>query len=209
MKVKLCGFTDANSVKTAVENKCDFIGFVFCEKSPRFISVADAVFLSSYIPSSIKKVAVVRNTTFAALEEIAAKFSPDFFQFHGSENPDFLQKVKKEFPHIKIIKAFAISRFEDLAMINEFMDCADIFLLDNKEAGSGVKFDWEFLQDFNPKKEWFLSGGINMGNVAEVLKLKNVKMIDVSSGIEKEKGIKSLELIKDFMAKIHNLNVQN
>lgn len=204
MKVKLCGFTEINSVEMAVACKCDFIGFIFYEKSVRYISVETAAKISASIPSAIAKVAVVVDADMVFLEKILTEFRPDFFQFHGNESIDFLQEVRRKFPLVKIIKAFGITKEKDLEQVENFKNFADIFLLDNKVAGSGEKFNWEILKDFHSKKDWFLSGGLNVNNIEEALKITGAKMIDISSGIEKTRGQKSPELIKELMKKIQN-----
>lgn len=202
MKVKLCGFTEENSVKTAIAQNCDFIGFVFYDKSPRFISVENAAKISAQIPENIGKVAVLVDPDFEFLRKLSEKFHPDFFQFHGNESQEFLKKVRAEFPKIKIIKAFKITSAKDLELVNDYADYADFFMFDGKSAGSGEKFDWEILKNFHSKKSWFLAGGLNSGNIIDALQITGAQMIDISSGIEKTRGQKSPELIIEFMNKI-------
>lgn len=204
MKVKLCGFKEEKTLQAAIKEKCDFIGFIFHKKSPRFITVDDAAKLAKIVPASIAKVAVVVDADVDFLTEISQKFSPEFFQFHGSESPEFLREVRKKFPQIKIIKAFKISEKKDLDKISAFNEVADLFLLDGKNAGSGEKFDWEILQGFSPHKNWFLSGGLNARNICDAIKITGTKMIDISSGIEEIRGQKSPQLIAEFMAKVRN-----
>lgn len=202
MKVKLCGFTEIASLQTAIAQKCDFIGFIFYEKSPRYITLENAVEIAKNIPKNIARVAVVVDVDFEVLAEIAQKFAPDYFQFHGKESSDFLKKSRQKFPQIKIIKAFPIEGEGDLAQVKNFEDCADFFLFDGKNAGSGKKFDWQILKNFHSKKDWFLSGGLNVQNIEEALKATAANMVDISSGIEKIRGQKSPELIEEFMKKI-------
>ncbi len=202
MKVKLCGFTEINSVETAIAQKCNFIGFVFSKKSPRFITPENAAIIARNIPQSIAKVAVVVDASFEYLSEISEKLAPDFFQFHGSETCDFLEKSRQKFPKIKIIKAFPLELESDLSVAKNFESCLDIFLFDSKSAGSGKSFDWKILQNFHSHKPWFLSGGLNAENVLEAIKITGATMIDVSSGIEKIRGQKSPELIQEFMKKV-------
>lgn len=202
MKVKLCGFTDENSVKAAIANKCDFIGFVFCEKSPRNISPENAAKISANIPEYIAKVAIIADADFEFLAEIYQKFIPDYFQFHGSENPDFLIEFRHKFPTVKIIKAFKISEGSDLNKVADFNNCADIFLFDGKVGGSGEVFDWNIIKTLKTQKEWFLSGGLNISNIAQALEVTGAKMIDISSGIEETRGQKSTKLISEFMDKV-------
>jgi phosphoribosylanthranilate isomerase len=203
MKIKLCGFTEIESVKAAIAQKCNFLGFVFYEKSPRNISLQKASELALQIPKQVFKVAVTVDADFDFLQKIAQDFEPDFFQFHGNESLEFLVLVRQKFPKIKIIKAFKVYGAQDLAQIKNFENCADFFLLDGKNAGSGEKFDWKILQNFSSKKDWFLSGGINIDNIDEAIK-SGAKMIDISSGIEQIRGKKSTKLIEEFMKKAKN-----
>lgn len=209
MLVKLCGFTEENSVKVAIAQKCDFLGFVFYEKSPRYITPQNATKISRQVPSNIAKVAVVVDCGFDFLEKISQEFAPDFFQFHGNESVDFLEAVRRQFPQIKIIKAFKIFDSQDLESVKDFENCADYFLFDSKvvgeAGGSGKKFDWKILESFSSKKDWFLSGGLNIANIEEALKLTGSKMIDISSGIEKIRGQKSSELIEELMKKMNSI----
>jgi len=206
MKVKLCGFTDEISIKVAIAEKCDFLGFVFYEKSSRFVTPEDASIISSQVPSNISKVAVVVNPDFNFLEKISEKFLPNYFQFHGEETVEFLEKTRQKFPQIKIIKAFRIKEEADLEQVKNYENSADLFLFDAKIdgefGGSGKRIDWKILQNFRSKKDWFLSGGLNVNNIEAALKITGAKMIDISSGIEKIRGQKSPELIKEFMRKI-------
>lgn len=209
MKVKLCGFTSQETLDLAVSQGCDFLGFVFCEKSTRFISPESAKRISKNVPSNISKVAVIVDPTADLLDEISEKLSPDFFQFHGSETPYFIKSVRDKFPKTKVIKAFRVKEEADLNQTNQFFEVADFFLFDSSAAGSGKKFDWEILRNFQSKKEWFLSGGINANNFESAIKTTGTKMIDISSGIEKVKGIKSSELILELMQKVKNYADKN
>lgn len=202
MKVKLCGFKEISSLQSAIENKADFIGFIFYDKSPRNVTVAQAAELAKIIPTSIAKVAVVVNSSLELLQNIASGLQPQYFQLHGSETVERVLEIKKAFPHIKIIKAFSIANKSDLEQSIDFTDLADIFLFDNISAGSGKSFDFKILQNFSCQKNWFLSGGLNISNIDEALKITGAKMIDISSGIEKVRGEKSSELIREFMHKV-------
>ena len=204
MKVKLCGFSDQQSVVAAVAAQADFIGFVFYEKSPRYIALESASILARIIPTTLAKVAVLVDPDFEFLAKISQKFSPDFFQFHGNENINFLREVRKRFPQIKIIKAFRISEAVDLEHVKNFEDVADLFLLDSAKPGSGKSFKWEMLKNFSTKKNWFLSGGLNAKYLDEALEISGAKMIDISSGIEKYPGQKSPELIQELITKVKN-----
>ena len=82
-------------------------------------------------------------------------------------------------------------------------------MLDNKNPGSGEVFEWSLLQDFKSSKPYFLSGGININNIDEAIKIANPDFIDISSGIEETKGIKSSKLIIEILQKIKTINQNN
>ncbi len=207
MKIKLCGFTEQKSVELACNLGCDFIGAVFVKKSIRYISPQNSQIISNSINNykNTKKVAVVMNQSVEELSEINQYFSPHFFQLHGDEDHDFIVKIKQKFPNIGLIKAISVNNLDDIKSAKHFFDLVDYLLFDNKIAGSGEKFNWQLLDGFDSIKPWFLSGGINLENLEEVFKNPAIKLIDISSGIEEIKGIKSLKLISEIMKKFHEI----
>jgi phosphoribosylanthranilate isomerase len=209
MKIKLCGFTELKTIKTAIDYGCDFLGIVFVKNSIRYVNPEESKKLSSIIPNNIHKVAIVANETFENLQIINQNFQPNFFQLHGEENVEYIENLRKKFPNISIIKAISISEKNDLNKIKNFENYVDYFLLDNKNPGSGKAFKWEFLKDFNPAKPYFLSGGINLLNLDEAIKIANPEFIDVSSGIEEIRGFKSSKLIIEILQKIKSINLKN
>lgn len=211
MKIKLCGFKDQQSILAAVACRVDFIGFVFCDKSPRYVTAQEAEKISKVIPNNIAKVAVFSNNDLLVIKEVYQHLKPDYFQFHGNETPGFLKKIREIFPRVKIIKAFKIAGRQDLKQIRNFENDADLFLLDSKTVqggGSGQSFDWKILIGFRARRPWFLSGGLNIENVAAAIKMTGAQMIDVSSGIEKVRGEKSVELIQQLIAKVKNYHAK-
>jgi phosphoribosylanthranilate isomerase len=209
MKIKLCGFTEVKTIETAIDYGCDFIGVVFAKNSIRYVDPNSAKILSTIIPDSIGRVAVVVNETLGNLHKINQNFQPNFFQLHGDEDINYIENLKKIFPKISIIKAISIFSKDDLNKIKNFDNLVDYFLLDNKNPGSGEVFDWKILQDFNLAKPYFLSGGINIKNIDEAIKIVNPEFIDISSGIEEIKGIKSSKLIIEMLQKIKTINQNN
>ena len=209
MKIKLCGFTEVKTIETAIDYGCDFIGVVFAKNSIRYVDPNNAKNLALAIPNSIGRVAVVVNETLENLYKINQNFQPHFFQLHGDEDLNYIENLKKIFPKISIIKAISIFSKNDLNKIKNFDNHIDYFLLDNKNPGSGEAFDWKILQDFNLTKPYFLSGGINIKNIDEAIKIVNPEFIDISSGIEEIKGIKSSKLIIEMLQKIKIHNSKN
>ncbi|MDX2083337.1 MAG: phosphoribosylanthranilate isomerase [Rickettsiales bacterium] len=209
MKIKLCGFTESASVKAAVDNRVDFIGFVFSPKSPRYIDPDKVIEIARIVPPTINKVAVFANTDLEIIKRVYKNLAPQYFQFHGCETPRFLQKIREIFPRVKIIKAFKINSRQDLREVRAFESVSDMFLFDSKPkssssdfGGNGHSFDWKILFGFRSRREWFLSGGININNFAAASKISGARFIDISSAIEKNRGEKSIELINELMKKI-------
>ncbi len=210
ISVKLCGFTEEKSLQIAIDCCCDFIGFVFYKKSPRNISLEMARKLAKIIPSNIAKVAVVVDAKNDLISQIQDYLSPQLFQFHGSESSSYIKNFKQNYPDTKIIKAFPVSKKQDFNSLEQYNELCDYFLFDSKVdnnfGGNGIAIDWKLLQNINIKKNWFLSGGLNVDNIEIAISTSGTKMIDISSGIEEIRGTKSGPLIKDLMKKIKNLN---
>ena len=209
MKIKLCGFTEVKTIETAIDYGCNFIGVVFAKNSIRYVDPNSAKILSKKIPDSVGRVAVVVDETFENLQKINQNFQPNFFQLHGDEDIKYIENLKKIFPKISLIKAFSIFTKNDLNKIKNFDNHIDYFLLDNKNPGSGEVFEWSLLQDFKSKKPYFLSGGININNIDEAIRIANPDFIDISSGIEEKRGIKSSKLIIEILKKIKIINQKN
>jgi phosphoribosylanthranilate isomerase len=207
MKIKLCGFIDQKNADLAAEYGADFIGFIFYKNSSRYISPQNAGKIAANLPKKIKKVAVLVDANNQEIAEIIKYLQPDFLQLHGEESAARLDEIKKLF-NLPIIKAIAISSAEDLAQIKNY-EAADLFLFDTKisgqSGGSGQIFDWKLLKDLPTAKKWFLSGGLNIDNITSALEISGADMIDLSSGIEEEKGVKSPKLIKELMIKFGHL----
>jgi phosphoribosylanthranilate isomerase len=205
MKIKLCGFKEEGSTLAAIKAGANFIGFIFNENSPRNIDLNAAEKLAKIIPQNVDRVAVVVDAEMVFLEQIIAKISPNYIQFHGNETIEFLEKFRQKFPQIKIIKAFKIAAKEDLRRVQDFENIADLFLFDGKNPGAGLAFDWNILRDFNCAKSWFLAGGLNINNIKEALEKTGAPMVDISSGIEEIRGEKSPKLIKQLMEELKKI----
>jgi phosphoribosylanthranilate isomerase len=205
MKVKICGITDPSIAKLIDQSNCDFLGVVFYNKSPRHVEIRDAQKISQVITKA-KKVAVVVEPEIDYLEEIIFNFMPDFIQFHGQIKLDFLEQFKEKFPKIGIIIAKGVSKAEDLKEFDNFYNIADYFLIDGAISGSGKVFDWSILKDFKCTKPWFLAGGLTLDNILQAIKITNATMIDISSGLEKTRGIKDPDLIIALMKKLNKIS---
>ncbi len=205
MKVKICGITNEEIASLVDQCGCDFLGVVFYEKSPRFVDIKQSAKIAQVI-HRCKKVAVVVEPNFLEIAEIIDNFSPDFFQFHGQITRDFLEQFNNKYPQLKTILALGIQDSSDLNKIDNFDDLVDYFLFDGKESGSGKAFDWNILSNFNCPKPWFLAGGLTLDNILQAIKITKANNIDISSGLEKVRGLKDRDLINALMKQLNKIS---
>ena len=197
-KVKICGMTDAATIQTAIDHKVDYLGFVFYPKSPRNLTPKQATLLTKNIPSHINKVAVIVNETDQFIEYIKNDFNT--FQLHGDEDLNRVKELKKKY-NKKIIKAIKVTDENSAKKFQQFEDEVDMFLFDSPAMEKSAKFNWQILQNIKITKPYLIAGSINIDNVDEVLKY-NPYGIDVSGGVEKNRGIKCGDKIIKFLDKV-------
>lgn len=208
-KVKICGIKDAENLKAALEADADYIGFVFVEGSPRFITPEAASELSGKFsaiirPQGRKLVAVLADPTDQQLADVLSAFSPDIIQLHGSETPERVREIASVYD-ITMMKAIPVASRDDIEYAKEFVGYADMLLFDAKAegpltGGHGKSFDWSLMAGVDINIPWFLSGGLNAENVQDALQTAHATLVDVSSGVESSRGQKSPKLIRAFIA---------
>ena len=205
-KIKICGITDLSIANFCIDNDADYLGFVSYEHSPRNISLHDSKDIISKLSKPIDTVAVTVNANINDIKEIEDS-GFNYIQLHGSEDLSYLGTIKKN-TQLKIIKAFGISTQADFNNVNDYSDLCDYFLLDAKPeetempGGNAKKFDWNLLGGQNLKKEFFLSGGLNIDNLEIALKNNITSFFDVSSSVESSPGVKDKVKISDFINKV-------
>ena len=206
VSVKICGLSAKETLEAAIEAGADYAGFVFFEKSPRNVSLAQAASLVETARGRIKTVALTVNATDEAIQEIEAKVHPDFLQLHGDETPARMAAIRA-LSRAAIIKAIKVGCEQDVADARRFEACADILLFDAKPVaapgtlpgGNGVAFEWTWLPKGRLRPNFMLSGGLNSANVLKALSASGALAADVSSGVETAPGKKSPERIEEFI----------
>jgi phosphoribosylanthranilate isomerase len=202
MKLKVCGMREADNVAALIELKPDFIGFIFYDKSPRFVGDMDET-VARAVPKSIKKVGVFVNATPDYILRMTKKYDLQFAQLHGAETPDFCRQLKTR--GINIIKAFSIDESFNFTSLNNYKPHADFFLFDTKgtqPGGNGTTFDWSLLRRYDNEKPFFLSGGLSLENIEQMAELEGLKVygIDINSRFETAPALKDIEKIGELMA---------
>ena len=208
MITKICGIKKEDTLICCEDNSVDFFGMIFYPKSPRNISIEDASNLQKKSENlNINGVGVFVNKNINEIEDIIKKIRLKYVQLHGSEDEEYIKTLKKM--GVKVIKSISISNINDLRNISNY-NSSDYFLFDYKPmknelpGGNAKSFDWNILKNLNTNKPWFLSGGISIKNIQEILNDINPFGVDLSSGVEKELGIKDNHIINNFIDKLKN-----
>ena len=209
-KIKVCGLKNVFEVVCAADYGACWYGMIFEKNSPRFINYKQAEVLINGTPASIEPIAVAVNPSYSKIQDlITVGFKS--IQLHGNESLNFCINLKKKF-NLKVIKAISIGSINDLKHANSYKNIVDWVLFDYKDnllaGGSGKSFDWSILTKNSLNFNWILSGGLDYNNIEIAIKSTMAKAVDVSSGVEVKKGIKSTELIKKFCNKINNIKYE-
>jgi len=209
MIFKICGLKTKESLICCENNKVDFYGMIFYQKSPRNIpfNVAKELIIISK-EFNIKPVGVFVDHNINELKEIIISLDLKYVQLHGNENQSYIDELKKQF-NLKIIKKISIKSSEDLGRINDYKNI-DYILFDYKPkdnelpGGNSKSFDWNILKDKKIDLPWFISGGINENKIKNIQNLLNPNGIDLSSGVEEKIGIKSNIKINSLFEKYYD-----
>lgn len=204
--VKICGLRLAKDAAAAALAGADFIGFIYYPASPRHVSLENAKILGPDLPAKgPKRVGVFVDADNDVLQRFCTLLDLDYIQLHGSETPERIKEIKSllGLPVIKVIK---VAEKEDILEADSYQGLVDMLLFDTKPessdalpGGTGRRFPWHFLKDYKGDTPFLLAGGLNPRNAVTALMLSGASGLDVSSGVELEPGIKSHQLITDFI----------
>lgn len=192
-KIKLCGLTRECDIEYANRLLPDYIGFVFAEKSRRYVSEDRAKTLKRLLDTRISPVGVFVNEPVERVALMLNKRIIDLAQLHGQEDEAYLGKLRA-LTDKPIIKAFSVASVRDLSAAEK--SSADYILFDNDSGGTGKSFNWNLLASF--QRPFFLAGGISPNNIKTALTMVHPYAIDVSSGIETD-GVKDYNKIERLM----------
>ncbi len=200
-QVKICGLKDPDLVAFAAREGADWIGFMF-PVSPRQVTLAAAETLLLSVGKAVP-VAVLLDPPDEEVRAVASLGFP-VLQLHGSETPERVGQIKA-MTGAEVWKVLGIRSAEDLARAGDY-DAADRLLLDAKppegdaqKGGHGAAFDWSLLKGWTAPKPWILAGGLTPENVADAIGQTAAPAVDVSSGVERIRGLKDRELVRAFI----------
>jgi phosphoribosylanthranilate isomerase len=206
LAIKICGLSTPETLRAALDAGVEMIGLVFHPKSPRFVSLAQAVELAAMARGRAEIVALIVDRTADEARELADTLKPDWLQLHGRETAEQAGAIKAA-TGLRVVKALGIGGEHDLAAIEGYRGVVDRILLDAKPpkdaaypGGHGQAFDWSLLAALDPALGFMLSGGLDPANIGQAITIARPWGIDVSSGVESAPGVKDPGRIRDFVA---------
>lgn len=205
-RIKICGIRDIDSAFAAVEAGADAIGFIFVRSSPRYIEPDAAAEIMASLPPFISTVGVFMNMPVDAFSDIEEACPTTCTQLHGDETDELIAACA---PIIKGIRFSPGTIAEQLGRF-EADENVESILIDGPTPGEGVPFQWSDLHPHmaSVSKPVFLAGGLNPENVGEAIAELRPYAVDVSSGVERERGVKDLELIRKFCEAVRRADAQ-
>jgi phosphoribosylanthranilate isomerase len=202
MKIKVCGMMQPENIKQLIRLNPDYIGFIFYKHSKRYIGDQIIEEIHRLIPTNILKVGVFVDEPFHSLLEKYRLNKLNILQLHGSELPGYCLKLKKR--GITVIKAFLITEDFDFECIKSYEPCCDYYLFDTAGltvGGTGIKFNWDLINQYKGSKPFFLSGGIGASDCHSIRNILHPELfaVDVNSGFETKPGIKDILKVSTFI----------
>lgn len=203
-----------DNIKQLAELPVDFIGLIMYRKSPRYFLGEDTDITPDArrealfsIPQQIAKVGVMVNEDPMSAFFYAKHLKLDYLQLHGNESVQDCEMIKLAQPDLKIIKAFNVSAAEDFRQTKAYEGICDYFLFDTKtpqHGGSGLKFDWEILNEYKGDTPFFLSGGISVEDAGRIKEIQHPRLyaVDLNSKFETAPGQKDIELLNQFIKQL-------
>ena len=197
LRVKICGITTLDDAAAAVEYGADALGFVFFKGSPRYVTPEQAFSIIRELPSFVTTVGVFVDEKTQEIDRIASQACLDIIQLHGDEQPESCRMLRR------MVKAIRIKSIDSLEPLRNFRDRVSAFLLDayapDALGGTGLMFNWDIAVEAKQFGRIILAGGLTPENVQQAIKHVRPYAIDVSSGVEREKGRKDHQKLKIFI----------
>lgn len=196
-RVKVCGIRDEPGARAAVDAGADALGFVFVRSSPRYVAPEAAARLVAGLPALVSSVGVFMDQSAGVIAEVLETCPTTYTQLHGSEDEELAGELG---PYLIKAVRFDAARIESELERWDAVDDIDAVLIDGPSAGSGEPLDWAALAALvrGLSKPLFLAGGLNPENVADAVRAVRPFAVDVSSGVERQRGVKDPELIARF-----------
>jgi phosphoribosylanthranilate isomerase len=210
VEAKICGLSTAETLDAAVAAGARFVGFVTYPRSPRHVASNDVLkALGARVPKGVIRTGLFVDPDDALLDERLATGAIDLLQLHGEETPERVAAIKARTGKA-VMKVIKVGEASDIDRgIAAYTAVADRLMFDvaggTLPGGNATAFDWTFLSGRTVPLPWLLAGGLTPDNVAEAVRVTGAHTVDVSSGVESSRGVKSVELIRAFLDRVKAL----
>ena len=205
VKVKICGITNLDDAMAAADFGADALGFVFFKNSPRYLSPANAKKIIKKLPPFISAAGVFVNEDKNTISQTVSQTGIDIIQLHGEEPPNACKLSE----HL-VIKAIRVKSIDNLEIISKYKDKVSAFLLDTYTpeifGGTGQIFNWDIAAEAKKFGRVILAGGLTPENIEKAVRLVHPYAVDVSSGVEAEKGKKDHLKMKLFIERAKSVS---
>jgi len=209
VEAKICGLSTPDTVDAAVRFGARWVGFVTYPRSPRHISTETMRALGARVPVEVGRVGLFVDPDDALLDERLATGALDMLQLHGSETPERVAAIRRR-TNKPVMKAIKVAEMQDVARgIAAYAGVVDRLMFDAADGilpgGNAKAFDWTILSGRVVPVPWFLAGGLTADNVGEAARITAARAVDVSSGVEQSRGVKSIDMIRAFLERTMSL----
>jgi len=209
VEAKICGLSTPETLDAAVQGGARWVGFVTYPRSPRHISTGLLRTLGTRVPRSVGRVGLFVDPDDALLDERLATGAIDMLQLQGSETPERVAELKARTGKTVMKVINVATRADAERGVAAYAPVADRLMFEPAggvlPGGNAKVFDWTILRGIIVPLPWFLAGGLTPDNVAEAVRVTGARTVDVSSGVESSRGVKSIELIRAFLDRVKAL----
>ncbi|BDI61398.1 phosphoribosylanthranilate isomerase [Qipengyuania nanhaisediminis] len=205
MLIKICGLSTSETIAAAAAAGASHVGLVHFAASPRHLALDRAASLRATVPSGLKTVLLLVDASEEEIAHAVARVRPDIVQFHGKEPPGHVARMRGALG-VEAWKALAVRDQASLESAREYAGAADRILFDAPPpspdaalpGGNGEGFDWTLLAGHRHAAPWGLAGGLTPANARAAIAATGAPLVDVSSGVEKARGVKDVDKIAAF-----------
>jgi phosphoribosylanthranilate isomerase len=204
-KVKICGVTNVDDARAAVQLGAWAIGMIFHEDSPRRCGLEEAAEIAAALRRKVELVGVFVNAPLDDVMHMLDSVPLTILQLHGDEGPSYCDEARRR-TGVKLMKAARVRDRSAARALTAYR--TDFHLLDSHVpgtwGGTGERFDWELAKEHPHRPPLVLSGGLDPDNVADAIAVARPFAVDVASGVEAEPGRKDPDKLRRFFASVES-----
>jgi phosphoribosylanthranilate isomerase len=206
LKIKICGMREPANIMAVARLAPEYMGFIYYPRSKRYAGELSPDVLLG-IRESIRKTGVFLDASVYDVLSISARMGFQAIQLHGKESPDECQLIRKE--GYELLKVFNMGMQGAFDNMDEYLEVADLFLFDSggqANGGTGLKFDWEQLENYHHDTPYMISGGIGADDADKLLSIRYTGLYgaDLNSRFETQPGVKNIQALAGFIQKIRS-----